>query len=92
MTDTITYESLKSGENTNVVYITQDAGSRIKSELENGMLIKTPICDNPSCEEKIKEETGADIRVIPDGCEDESSKCVYCTNQSKIRPFFARGY
>ncbi len=63
-----------------------------KSELEKGMLIKTAICDNPSCEEKIKEETGADIRVIPDGCEDESSKCVYCTNQSKIRPFFARGY
>ena len=36
MSDTITYESVKSGENTNVVYITQDAGSRIKSELENG--------------------------------------------------------
>jgi prolyl-tRNA synthetase len=63
-----------------------------KSELEKGMLIKAAICDNQSCEEKIKEETGADIRVIPDGCEDESSKCVYCTNQSKIRPFFARGY
>jgi prolyl-tRNA synthetase len=43
-------------------------------------------------EEKIKEETGADIRVIQDGCEDESSKCVYCSNQSKIRPLFARGY
>ena len=63
-----------------------------KSELEKGMLIKAAICDNQSCEEKIKEETGADIRVIPDGCEDESSKCVYCINQSKIRPFFARGY
>ena len=36
MTDTIAYESVKSGENTNVVYITQDAGARIKSELENG--------------------------------------------------------
>ena len=32
MTDTIAYESVKSGENTNVVYITQDAGARIKSE------------------------------------------------------------
>ena len=63
-----------------------------KSELEKGMLIKAPICDNPSCEEKIKEETGADIRVIQDGCEDESSKCVYCSNQCKIRPLFARGY
>ena len=36
MTDTIAYESVKSGENTKVVYITQDAGVRIKSELENG--------------------------------------------------------
>ena len=36
MTDTITYESVKSGENTKVVYITQDAGVRIKSDLENG--------------------------------------------------------
>ena len=36
MTDTITYEATKSGKNTNVVYITQGAGERIKSELENG--------------------------------------------------------
>ena len=36
MTDTVAYESVKSGENTKVVYITQDAGVRIKSELENG--------------------------------------------------------
>ena len=63
-----------------------------KSELEKGMLIKAAICDNPTCEEKIKAETGADIRVIQDGCEDENSKCVYCNNQSKIRPLFARGY
>ena len=36
MTDTITYEAAKSGKNTNVVYITQGAGERIKSDLENG--------------------------------------------------------
>ena len=63
-----------------------------KSELEKGMIIKAPICDSPSCEEKIKEETGADIRVIPDDCEDKGSKCIYCGGQSKIRPLFARGY
>ena len=63
-----------------------------KSELEKGMLIKAPICDNPTCEEKIKEETGADIRVIPDDCEDDGSKCIHCGGQSKIRPLFARGY
>ena len=71
---------------------TLETYDEFKSELEKGILIKAPICDNPTCEEKIKEETGADIRVIPDGCEDDSSKCVYCNGQSKIRPLFARGY
>ena len=71
---------------------TLETYDEFKSELEKGMLIKAPICDNPSCEEKIKEETGADIRVIPDGCEDDGSKCIYCDGQSKIRPLFAKGY
>ena len=71
---------------------TLETYDEFKSELEKGMLIKAPICDNPSCEEKVKEETGADIRVIPDGCEDDGSKCIHCGGQSKIRPFFARGY
>ena len=71
---------------------TLETYNEFKSELEKGMLIKAPICDNPSCEEKIKEETGADIRVIPDGCDDDDSKCIYCDGQSKIRPLFARGY
>ena len=72
--------------------VTLETYDQFKSELEKGMLIKAPICDNPSCEEKIKEETGADIRVIPDDCEDGNSKCIYCDGQSKIRPLFARGY
>ena len=71
---------------------TLETYDEFKSELEKGMLIKAPICDNPTCEEKVKEETGADIRVIPDGCEDSGSKCIYCDGQSKIRPLFARGY
>ena len=71
---------------------TLETYDEFKSELEKGTLIKAPICDNPTCEEKIKEETGADIRVIPDGCEDDDSKCIYCGGQSKISPLFARGY
>ena len=45
-----------------------------KAELEKGRLIKAPICDNSECEEKIKEETSADIRVIKDDAEDSNSK------------------
>jgi len=71
---------------------TLETYDEFKSELEKGILIKAPLCDNPICEEKIKEETGADIRVIPDGCEDNGSKCIYCDGQSKTRPLFARGY
>ena len=63
-----------------------------KTELEKGRLIKAPICDNPKCEEEIKEETSADVRVITENSSDTSSKCIKCSNQSVIRPLFARGY
>ena len=63
-----------------------------KKELEKGRLIKAPICDNPECEEKIKEETSADVRVITEDSNDTNSKCIKCSNQSVIKPLFARGY
>ncbi len=63
-----------------------------KSELEKGRLIHAPICTNQQCEEKIKEETGADIRVVPENSHDKTSKCIYCQKQSESIPLFARGY
>ena len=63
-----------------------------KAELEKGRLIKAPICENPECEERIKEETSADVRVIVKNSEDSSSKCIKCSDQSIMRPLFARGY
>ena len=63
-----------------------------KTELEKGRLIKAPICDNPKCEEEIKEETSADVRVITSDSDDTSSKCIKCSDQSTSRPLFARGY
>ena len=69
-----------------------DSYEEFKIELEKGRLIKAPICDNPKCEEEIKEETSADVRVIPKDSDDTSSKCIKCSDQSVIRPLFARGY
>jgi len=63
-----------------------------KSQIEKGGLLQTPWCGKQDCEEKIKEETGADIRVIPFGSEDTSKKCVYCNEQNVSVPIFARGY
>ena len=69
-----------------------DSYDDFKVELEKGRLIKAPICDNPKCEEEIKEETSADVRVIVENSEDSSSKCIKCSDQSIMRPLFARGY
>ena len=63
-----------------------------KSELEKGRLIHAPICASEQCEEKIKEETGADVRVVPENSGNKTSKCIYCQKQSESIPLFARGY
>ena len=66
--------------------------TEFKSKIEEGGFFNAPWCGKLECEEKIKEETGADIRVIPFGGEDTSKKCMYCQEQSAFVPIFARGY
>ena len=63
-----------------------------KSKIERGGFFKSPWCGKLECEEKIKEETGADIRVIPFDSNDINKKCIYCKDQNKSIPIFARGY
>lgn len=63
-----------------------------KSKIEKGGFFNTPWCGKLECEEKIKEETGAEIRVIPFGSENENQKCIYCQQKSVSVPIFARGY
>jgi len=65
---------------------------QLKSKLEKGGLFYAPWCGKEVCEEKIKEETGADIRVIPFDSKNEDAKCVYCKEKSVVVPIFARGY
>ncbi|RMW36100.1 MAG: proline--tRNA ligase [Nitrosopumilus sp.] len=66
--------------------------TEFKSQIEEGGFFNAPWCGKLECEEKIKEETGADIRVIPFGSENTNSKCMYCGEQSESIPIFARGY
>ena len=63
-----------------------------KAKVATGGFLQAYWCGDQQCEEKIKDETGADIRVIPFDSEDTSAKCIYCQNRSKSRPIFARGY
>jgi prolyl-tRNA synthetase len=59
-----------------------------------GGLVLTSWCEAQSCEVKMKEETGADIRVIPFEEQDEVSlkECIYCGKPAKRMVMIARGY
>lgn len=62
---------------------------------ENPGFIKAMWCGDRSCEDKIKEETGASIRCIPFGDEQEvlfEGKCVCCGAPSDKMAYFARAY
>jgi len=65
--------------------------SKFKEMIDNGGFAKASWCGNMECEEKIKEETGADVRVIPFN-QDSVSQCIYCKKEGKYIVCFARGY
>ncbi|MFZ0966454.1 MAG: His/Gly/Thr/Pro-type tRNA ligase C-terminal domain-containing protein, partial [Candidatus Bathyarchaeia archaeon] len=65
--------------------------TEFKKALKKG-LIRACWCSNPTCEKKIKEETGATIRLIPFEKEEPFSNCVYCHKESKEVVYFGRAY
>jgi len=64
---------------------------QFKEQLDNGKMLDCSWCGNQTCEDKIKEETGADIRVIPSD-NTEAETCIYCKNSGITNVLFARGY
>jgi len=64
-----------------------------KNTLKNkGGFIKASWCSKTECEEKIKEETGATIRLIPFEKEKTFARCLYCGQEPKEVVYFARSY
>jgi prolyl-tRNA synthetase len=91
--DEIQVEMLKKAKEqskTNTIDISDYAD--FKSKIEKGGFFNSPWCGKVECEDKIKEETGAEIRVIPFESENTNQKCIYCQEQSVSIPIFARGY
>ena len=68
--------------------------------IKAGGFLRAHWCGERGCEERIKEDTGGEIRVIPfgGGDEEESDKgdtggrCVRCGGRGRSVPLFARGY
>jgi prolyl-tRNA synthetase len=63
-----------------------------KTLKEKGGFLRACWCANSTCEEKIKEETGATIRIVPFEKEEIFSKCVYCGEEAKEVVYFAKAY
>jgi len=66
--------------------------SEFKERIGKGGFVEAYWCGKQECEDKIKEETGADIRVISFENENKDGNCVYCNETSIEVPIFARGY
>lgn len=49
-------------------------------------------CENPQCEEKIKEETKASTRCLPLDSKEEQGDCIYCNKTATHKWIFAQAY
>ena len=58
---------------------------------EKGGFVRAFLSDDVDCEDKIKGETGATVRVVPLG-ETRKGKCVHCGKPNSREVFFARSY
>jgi prolyl-tRNA synthetase len=59
---------------------------------DKGGFLRASWCGNSKCEEQIKDETGATIRIVPFEKEKPFSKCVHCGHEAKEVVYFARSY
>jgi len=59
---------------------------------EKGGFLKAAWCGSADCEAKIKDETGATIRVLPFQHEEPETGCIYCGQKAKDVVYFARSY
>jgi len=59
---------------------------------DKGGFAEAAWCGSADCEAKIKDETGATIRVRPFQKEEPATDCVYCGRKANEMVFFARSY
>jgi prolyl-tRNA synthetase len=57
-----------------------------------GGFIKAAWCGSSTCEAKVKDETGATIRLRPFEKEEPKSPCVACGEKAEETVYFARSY
>ncbi len=63
-----------------------------KTLKDKGGFVRASWCGDSKCEEKIKDETGATIRIVPFEREKTFSKCLYCEEEATEVVYFAKAY
>ena len=84
------YKSAQKNLENKIVTITKY--DEFKAAVKKGGFIKTYWCSRNECEDIIKEETGADIRLIPFDEEKISAKCIKCNKKAIKISYFSRAY
>jgi prolyl-tRNA synthetase len=59
---------------------------------DKGGFVKAAWCGSADCEAKVKDETGATIRLIPFEHEEPATDCIVCGKKAKDAVYFARSY
>jgi prolyl-tRNA synthetase len=72
---------------------TVETYEQFKKTLEDkGGFIRASWCSDSTCEQNIKDETGATIRTVPFKKEKTFSKCFHCGKEATEVVYFARSY
>ena len=89
-------ESLWTGASERLKKQTRSAANfeELKRIIESdGGFVKAPWCGSEVCEKKVKDETGADIRLIPfDESPDSGARCIVGGEPAISVAYFARAY
>lgn len=72
--------------------VTASTFKELEKEVKNKSMVKTSWCGNPGCEEKIKDKTGATIRLIPFKKDGRAGKCIVCAKKAKEVVYVAKAY
>lgn len=65
---------------------------QLKALIKARKMVKAGWCGSPGCEARIKDDTGATIRLLPFKKEKGPVKCVKCGKPAKTVAYFARAY
>ena len=70
-----------------------DDYNEFKKVIDNpGGFLKSHWCGSAECEQKVKDDTKATIRLIPFEQKNEQGKCIVCGENSEGRVVFAKAY